>query len=170
MLPGTLGNFQPVAPPPGFPAVPQTMNVMTNFDWEYVWHCHLLGHEENDMMRPLVFQPEKPIAAVAPTTLALANQKVGTTSAAKTVMLSNTGTAPLLITETKLGSTNPGDFAWTSSCPVSPVSMPGGTSCTISVTFKPTAKTTRSATLTVTDNSGGLSGSTQTVALTGKGM
>ncbi len=30
-------------------------NKMTNFGWEYVWHCHLLGHEENDMMRPLVF-------------------------------------------------------------------------------------------------------------------
>jgi hypothetical protein len=22
--------------------------------WEYVWHCHLLGHEEYDMMRPFV--------------------------------------------------------------------------------------------------------------------
>jgi FtsP/CotA-like multicopper oxidase with cupredoxin domain len=31
-------------------------NVMTNFGWEYVWHCHLLGHEENDMMRPFVFE------------------------------------------------------------------------------------------------------------------
>jgi FtsP/CotA-like multicopper oxidase with cupredoxin domain len=30
-------------------------NAMTNFGWEYVWHCHLLGHEENDMMRPIVF-------------------------------------------------------------------------------------------------------------------
>jgi hypothetical protein len=28
-------------------------NVPTNFGWEYVWHCHLLGHEENDMMRPM---------------------------------------------------------------------------------------------------------------------
>ena len=27
---------------------------MTNFGHEYVWHCHILGHEENDMMRPLV--------------------------------------------------------------------------------------------------------------------
>ena len=26
-----------------------------NFGWEYMWHCHLLGHEENDMMRPIVF-------------------------------------------------------------------------------------------------------------------
>ena len=25
----------------------------TNFGWEYVWHCHILGHEENDMMRPM---------------------------------------------------------------------------------------------------------------------
>ena len=30
---------------------------MTNFGWEYVWHCHLLGHEENDMMRPLIMNP-----------------------------------------------------------------------------------------------------------------
>ena len=29
-------------------------NEVTDFGWEYVWHCHLLGHEENDMMRPLV--------------------------------------------------------------------------------------------------------------------
>jgi len=29
-------------------------NPLWNFDWQYVWHCHLLGHEENDMMRPLI--------------------------------------------------------------------------------------------------------------------
>jgi FtsP/CotA-like multicopper oxidase with cupredoxin domain len=27
-------------------------NEMTNFGWEYVWHCHILSHEEMDMMRP----------------------------------------------------------------------------------------------------------------------
>ncbi len=27
--------------------------LLANFGHEYVWHCHLLGHEENDMMRPL---------------------------------------------------------------------------------------------------------------------
>ncbi len=26
---------------------------MINFGWEYLWHCHLLGHEENDMMRTM---------------------------------------------------------------------------------------------------------------------
>ena len=30
------------------------VNAMTNFGAEYVWHCHILGHEENDMMRALV--------------------------------------------------------------------------------------------------------------------
>ena len=29
-------------------------NILTDFGWEYVWHCHLLGHEENDMMRPMI--------------------------------------------------------------------------------------------------------------------
>ncbi len=28
-------------------------NPLVNFGWEYVWHCHLLGHEENVMMRPI---------------------------------------------------------------------------------------------------------------------
>ncbi len=29
-------------------------NPITNFHHEYVWHCHILEHEEHDMMRPLV--------------------------------------------------------------------------------------------------------------------
>ncbi len=53
---GSTANFTPVPPPPGLPGVAQLANVVTNFGWEYVWHCHLLGHEENDMMRPLVFK------------------------------------------------------------------------------------------------------------------
>jgi hypothetical protein len=32
-------------------------NAVTNFGHEYVWHCHILGHEENDMMRALVLNP-----------------------------------------------------------------------------------------------------------------
>ena len=42
-------------------------NDYINFGQEYVWHCHLLGHEENDMMRPMIFQvpPEPPSSLVA---------------------------------------------------------------------------------------------------------
>ncbi len=31
-------------------------NNMTNFGYEYLMHCHLLGHEENDMMRSVVIK------------------------------------------------------------------------------------------------------------------
>ena len=31
------------------------VNHLVNYGWEYVFHCHLLGHEENDMMRPMLF-------------------------------------------------------------------------------------------------------------------
>jgi FtsP/CotA-like multicopper oxidase with cupredoxin domain len=42
-------------------------NQPTNFGWEYVDHCHLLGHEENDMMRPMCFvmPPEAPTNLLA---------------------------------------------------------------------------------------------------------
>ena len=42
-------------------------NQPVNFGWEYVDHCHLLGHEENDMMRPmcLAVAPEAPTALSA---------------------------------------------------------------------------------------------------------
>ena len=52
--------------PANNPIVPNVVNRLTNFGWEYVWHCHILGHEENDMMRPIVFQ----VAPEAPTGLA----------------------------------------------------------------------------------------------------
>jgi len=29
-------------------------NAAIDFGWEYVWHCHILGHEENDFMRSQV--------------------------------------------------------------------------------------------------------------------
>jgi FtsP/CotA-like multicopper oxidase with cupredoxin domain len=51
-------HTNPLRQPEEFPTETQdpvnTVNEMTNFGWEYVWHCHLLGHEEADMMRPLV--------------------------------------------------------------------------------------------------------------------
>ena len=42
-------------------------NQKINFGFEYVWHCHILGHEENDMMRPmcLAVAPDMPATPVA---------------------------------------------------------------------------------------------------------
>ena len=51
--------------PTGQPA-PVT-NQRINFGWEYVWHCHLLGHEENIMMRTMAVAvaPRAPSGLVA---------------------------------------------------------------------------------------------------------
>jgi FtsP/CotA-like multicopper oxidase with cupredoxin domain len=43
------------------PAATTVPNALTDFGYEYVWHCHILGHEENDFMRPIVFRvPQAP--------------------------------------------------------------------------------------------------------------
>ncbi len=47
------GGFTQVDPVTGNPAV--VFNKEEDFGWEYVWHCHILGHEENDFMRAFVF-------------------------------------------------------------------------------------------------------------------
>lgn len=49
----STGQFMNIDPLTGNPVT--VTNKMTNYGWEYVWHCHLLGHEENDMMRPYHF-------------------------------------------------------------------------------------------------------------------
>ncbi|MGE0918625.1 Ig-like domain-containing protein, partial [Trichlorobacter lovleyi] len=58
----------PIDSPMGFNSVdwttgeartPVVTNVMYNFGWEYVWHCHILSHEEMDMMRPMRFNTSK---------------------------------------------------------------------------------------------------------------
>ncbi len=43
------------------------VNEIVNFGWEYVWHCHILSHEEMDMMRPmsLALPPSAPSNLVA---------------------------------------------------------------------------------------------------------
>ena len=40
----TDANGNPIAP---------IVNNIANFGWEYVFHCHILSHEEMDMMRPV---------------------------------------------------------------------------------------------------------------------
>lgn len=57
---GPGGFFDPLGNP-----VASVLNQLTNFGWEYVYHCHILAHEEMDMMHPLVFAA----APKAPTNL-----------------------------------------------------------------------------------------------------
>ena len=44
-------------------------NLDVNYGWEYLWHCHILGHEENDMMRSIaVAQPPEAPSGLTATT------------------------------------------------------------------------------------------------------
>jgi FtsP/CotA-like multicopper oxidase with cupredoxin domain len=81
---GTTAQFTNIDPYTNNPVT--VTNDMVNFGWEYVWHCHLLGHEENDMMRPI----ELAIAPNAPSNLGAALTGSGTN---KRVILSWTNNA-----------------------------------------------------------------------------
>ncbi|HEU5440862.1 MAG TPA: N,N-dimethylformamidase beta subunit family domain-containing protein [Ktedonobacterales bacterium] len=108
-----------------------------------------------------------PLATVTPGSVSFANQNVGTTSPAQTVTLTNTGTAPLTVTAVTVGGANAGDFSVNSTCPLSPSTLGVNASCTVSVTFSPSASGSRTATLTFTDND---PSGTQSVALSGSGV
>jgi hypothetical protein len=104
-----------------------------------------------------------PVASLSAASLSFGSQTVGTTSAAQTVTLSNTGNATLSITSIAVTGTNASDFAQTNTCGSS---VTAGAKCTIAVLFTPSALGTRTAALSISDNA---SGSPQTVPLSGAG-
>jgi len=102
--------------------------------------------------------------SLSPNSLTFASQSVNTSSAPQTVNLTNSGNTTLGITSISIAGTNASDFAQNNTCGTS---LPGGGSCTISVTFAPSATGTRTGTLTITDNA---NSSPQIVSLTGSGQ
>ncbi|MEI6622728.1 MAG: fibronectin type III domain-containing protein [Actinomycetes bacterium] len=66
-------------------------NDLVDFGWEYVWHCHLLGHEENDMMRPIKFS----VSPAAPSSLTAAPSVAAGTPPTVTLNLTKNWTNPL---------------------------------------------------------------------------
>ena len=107
-----------------------------------------------------------PNASLSPTSLAFAAQNTGTTSSPQSVTLSNTGSAALLIAGITLEGANASDFAFSNSCGTA---IAAGGTCSLPITFTPTSSGIRSANLTVTDSSGNVAGSIQSVALIGTG-
>ncbi|MGO8731190.1 MAG: beta strand repeat-containing protein [Terriglobia bacterium] len=103
------------------------------------------------------------IVSLNPTSVSFSNQRVGTTSAASAMTVTNNGTA--FLTFTSIAVT--GDFAIASgtTCTTS-APVPGSSNCVINVTFTPTATGSRSGSLTLTYNA---VGSPQTVSLSGTG-
>src|SRR3954453_1274771 len=86
------------------------------------------------------------------TALDYSARQVGSPSTAKTVTVTNHGTADFNVSATALGGTDPGDFQIAKDgCSGTPVAPAAG--CAIDVVFSPTASSDRTATLSLTDNS-----------------
>jgi hypothetical protein len=111
-----------------------------------------------------------PLATLSTNQLLFSDQPIHTTSAGRTVTVTNNGfgTALTISNDGALSGTNAGDFAIASKTCAG--SLAAGASCTITVTFSPSAKGNRVASLTITDNAGGMPGAQQSVALTGTGL
>jgi hypothetical protein len=127
-----------------------TLNVMDNAP----------GNPQSVTLTATVINPQ---ATLSTSSLNFGTQKVGTPTAAKTVTLRNTGTTTLTGIGVIVTGTNAADFPLSNGCPGS---LAASASCSVSVTFNPTAKNSRSATLKFTDNA---QSGTQSVGLSGSG-
>ncbi len=100
---------------------------------------------------------------LTPTKLVFPNTILGTTSDLQTVVLQNTGTAPVNLTSVLLGGNNGTSFQQLSNCGTT---LAASASCTVYVAFAPISVAALTGTLTFTDNA---TGSPQIVALSGTG-
>ena len=99
----------------------------------------------------------------APRSIFMGDLPVGTSSPARTVKLTNVGRAPITVFSIRIGGVNPGDFSETNNCGSS---LKTGASCTIEVTFTPTAVGGRLGHVAIRDSA---FGGTHVVGLLGKG-
>ena len=106
------------------------------------------------------------VTLAPPSSVSFPNQTVATTSAAQAITVTNSGPNTLAISSIAVTGTNPGDFAQTNNCPVSPVTLAVSGFCTINVTFTPMAASLRSAAISIADNG---AGSPQSVSVSGTG-
>lgn len=102
-----------------------------------------------------------PAIALSRTSVAFGNQQVGTTSAAQSLAVGNAGGGTLSISNV---ATSNGAFATSGNCVGA--NLANGQSCTVNVSFAPTAAAAVSATLAITHNA---AGSPSSVALSGTG-
>ena len=101
----------------------------------------------------------------SPTSLTYVNQTTSTTSPPQSVTLTNTGTATLNISSIAITGPNLAEFAISAKTCGTTLATSG--TCTVGVTFTPSADGTRTANISFTDDA---PGSPQTVPLTGTGV
>ena len=107
-----------------------------------------------------------PAVSLTPTSIGFGSQLVGSTSAAQTTVVRNTGTSTLTFAASgaiSIGGSEAADYAQTNDCGAT---LAVNATCTISVRFTPSAAGARAGTLSVSDDA---AGSPQQAALSGTG-
>jgi len=107
-----------------------------------------------------------PIAQLSANSLSFGSLSVGQSSTAQTLTITSDGGQALSLNTLTITGANSGDFSETDTCHVPTVLQPGN-SCSVLVSFAPSAVGNRSAALTITDNA---SPTTESVQLTGTGL
>jgi Tol biopolymer transport system component len=109
--------------------------------------------------------PTAPAVGIAPASKAFGDIQVGQTSAARTFIITNTGSAALHLGTLTLGGANAGQFSKANdTCSDTTVAI--STSCTVDVSFAPTSTGSRSGELRVPSDA---TSSPDTAGLTGTG-
>ncbi len=129
----TIVNMAAIDPATGAP-VPQTA---VNFDTGY-------GFIQADAALAQVL----PGVSLSATALNFGNEGVTSTSAAQTVILTNSGGFPTTISS--IAAT--GDFVASNTCPIAPATLAPTATCSISVTATPTVSGSRSGSVTITSD------------------
>ena len=117
----------------------------------------------------LVTIPPVPAMFLTPAAgLTFASQAVGTASSTQTVTIANSGTGTMNVANITFGGTDPGDFQIAGgTCSGTSFSLAPTASCTLLISFAPTAFGSRTASVSITDD---VSGSPQAIPLSGTGL
>jgi hypothetical protein len=107
-----------------------------------------------------------PIALLSATSLSFGSLSIGQTSSAQTLTITSNGGQALSLNTLAITGANPGDFAETDTCHVPTVLQPGN-SCSVLVSFTPSAAGSRTAAITITSNA---SPTTESAQLSGTGL
>ena len=122
---------------------------------------------EVDVYGLLGTPPAAPRVSLSSPCYTFNKQTVGTTSTPRFLVLTNNGNANMTLGKVYIRGLNMSDFAETDNCPVSPATLAPNATCTIKVTFTPSAVGPRVAQVMIPDNA---AGNPHNTAVVGRGM
>jgi hypothetical protein len=108
-----------------------------------------------------------PVIGIFPDALSFGTEKVGVKSSPLSITIANPSGTPITVKKPTISGTAAGDFAETTTCPLSPATLGPSASCSVVITFTPKTTGARAATVKIADS---VPGSPQLISLSGTGQ